>query len=441
MNNMHPKMNYIYVGVDCHKNIHVATIKNCFNEKLGTITINNDRQGFEHLLNKVIEKAQNLTPIFGLEDTKHLGYELSSYLLSKGYIVKNVNSNMTANERKKNPIITKNDELDSDCIAKVLLDELDNLPNAQSEEIFWTLKLLVNMRTTIVKSSTKLKNKLHAQLMHHYPNYQRIFINPYCKTALNFWEQYPSPIKLLEEDIETVISNLKKWSKGNMGEKKATEVITIVKGYDLTNQIYQQERNLIITMLIKQIKDNDNRLEEIEKEIVSLYDKIDCKLHSFPGISKVSGACMLSEIGNINRFKNSSALAKYAGIAPIEKSSGGKDTAYKNKYGNRQLNSMFYYLACRSVSVRKNEESLTNPIFKEYYYKKLKEGKTKHQALICIMRRTCNIVYRILKDNKEYEPPIQLIEKCTNSFRERVKEEKLKKERKQQEKLKHQKIK
>ena len=57
------------------------------------------------------------------------------------------------------------------------------------------------------------------------------------------------------------------------------------------------------------------------------------------------------------------------------------------------------------------------------------------------MRRTCNIVYRILKDSKEYEPPIQLIEECTKSFREITKTEKLKKERKQQEKLKHQKIK
>ena len=45
------------------------------------------------------------------------------------------------------------------------------------------------------------------------------------------------------------------------------------------------------------------------------------------------------------------------------------------------------------------------------------------------MRRTCNIVYRILKDNKEYEPPIQLIEECTKSFREITKTEKLKKER------------
>lgn len=440
MNYTHPKMNYIYVGIDCHKFIHVATIKNCFNENIDTITINNDTKGFENLVKKVNEYKGELTPVYGLEDTQHLGYELCSYLLSKDYIVKNVNSNMTANERKKNPIITKNDELDSDCIAKVLIDELNNLPNARNDnELFWTLKLLVNMRTSIVKSNTKFKNKLHAQLMHHYPNYQLIFQNPYCKTALKFWEKYPSPIYLLEEDFEILVSNLKKWSKGNIGIKKATQAITIVKGYDLNNQKYQQERNVIIKMLLKQIINNDNKIQEIEKEIVTLYDTLDCKLHTFPGLSKVSSACMLSEIGNINRFKNSSALAKYAGIAPIEKSSGGKDTAYKNRYGNRQLNGMFYYLACRSVCVFKNGITLCNPIFREYYQKKLKEGKTKHQALICIMRRTCNILYNILKTNQDYQPPLKLIEDCNNSFRERKQLEEEKRKLKQEKIEKHKK--
>ena len=146
-------------------------------------------------------------------------------------------------------------------------------------------------------------------------------------------------------------------------------------------------------------------------------------------MTKISGACLLSEIGNINRFSNSGKLARYAGIAPIEKSSGNSEKYLKNEYGNRELNSMFYSLACRSISVGRNKNTATNPIFKEYYYKKINEGKTKHQAIVCIMRRTCNIVYGILKNGTEYIPPKQLVEQCQNSFRERKKleEEKLKK--------------
>ena len=129
-----------------------------------------------------------------------------------------------------------------------------------------------------------------------------------------------------------------------------------------------------------------------------------------------------------------------AEIAPIEKSSGGTEKALQNDFGNRELNSMFYNLAWRSICTSRGGNTPFNAIFKEYYQKKINEGKTKHQALICIMRRTCNIIYGILKNETEYSPPQELIEQCKNSFRERkqLEEEKikLKKEKKEKHKKK-----
>ena len=432
--NSHPKMKYLYIGIDCHKYKHVATLINCFNEDLTTITFNNDKDGYDYLLNTVDKYKDNLIPIYGLEDTKHLGYGLASYLLSKDKIVKCVSSTLTYIERKRQPIIFKNDEYDSKCIAKVLLDYLDTLPYAKSDEIYWTLKQLVKMRKSIITNNIEVKNKLHAQLMHHYPNYNQIFNHVYCKTALNLWETYPSPNMILEEDFETLVSNLKSWSNGIIGKTKATKILEVINKYPLSDMIYQNERNSIIKMLVKQIKSNNKRLEEIEKEIIDIYDKIGCKLHTYPCLDKITGACLLSEIGNINRFSNSGKLARYAGIAPIEKSSGNSEKYLKNEFGNRELNSMFYSLACRSICTGRTGNTPTNPIFKEYYYKKIKEGKTKHQAIVCIMRRTCNIVYGILKNDTEYIPPKQLMEQCQNSFRERKKLEEEKRKKKEERK-------
>ena len=45
--------------------------------------------------------------IYGLEDVKHLGHTLASYLLQKGFIVKHILSSYTAIERAKHPIIDK----------------------------------------------------------------------------------------------------------------------------------------------------------------------------------------------------------------------------------------------------------------------------------------------------------------------------------------------
>ena len=429
--NSHPKMKYLYIGIDCHKYKHVATLKNCFNEDLITITFNNEKDGYNYLLKTVDKYKDNLIPIYGLEDTKHLGYGLASYLLSKGKLVKCVSSTLTYIERKRQPIIFKNDEYDSKCIAKVLIDYLDTLPNAKSDEIYWTLKQLVKMRKSIVSNNIEIKNKLHAQLMHHYPNYNQIFNKIYCPTALNLWETYPSPNLILEEDFENFVSNLKSWSNGIVGKTKATKILEVINKYPLGDMIYQEERNSIIKLVVRQIKSNNVRLEEIEKEILEIYDKIGCKLHTYPCLTKISGAYLLAEIGNINRFSNSGKLARYAGIAPIEKSSGNSEKFLKNNFGNRELNTMFYSLACRSICTGRTGNTPTNPIFREYYHKKIKEGKTKHQAIVCIMRRTCNIVYGILKNDTEYIPPKQLVEQCQNSFRERKKLEKEKRKKKE----------
>ncbi|KAJ49691.1 transposase [Clostridium tetanomorphum DSM 665] len=47
----------------------------------------------------------------------------------------------------------------------------------------------------------------------------------------------------------------------------------------------------------------------------------------------------------------------------------------------------------------------TKPVFHEYFQRKIGEGKTKPQALVCIMRRLVNIVYGMLKNKTEYRVP------------------------------------
>ncbi len=46
-----------------------------------------------------------------------------------------------------------------------------------------------------------------------------------------------------------------------------------------------------------------------------------------------------------------------------------------------------------------------NPIFHAYFLRKISEGKTKSQALVCIMRRLVNIVYGMMKNKTEYIAP------------------------------------
>ena len=57
-------------------------------------------------------------------------------------------------------------------------------------------------------------------------------------------------------------------------------------------------------------------------------------------------------------------------------------------------------------------KKMINPIFYEYYQKKLKEGKTKSQALKCVQRRLLNIIWNMMTYKTEYiNPPTKNLPK------------------------------
>jgi len=67
--------NYLYVGMDLHKQSHTAVLLNCWNEKLEVIVIENKPSEFKKLADKVNRKASQLelSPIYGLENA--YGYD------------------------------------------------------------------------------------------------------------------------------------------------------------------------------------------------------------------------------------------------------------------------------------------------------------------------------------------------------------------------------
>lgn len=123
------------------------------------------------------------------------------------------------------------------------------------------------------------------------------------------------------------------------------------------------------------------------------------------GIGITVAGKLIAEIGDIRRFANADKLASYAGVAPVKFSSAGKGKEQSSRQGNRQLHGLFYFLVVTMVSVPKNGTP-NHPVFHSYYMRKIGEGKTKSQALVCIMRRLVNIVYAMMKNKTEYREPV-----------------------------------
>ena len=352
------------------------------------------------------------------------------YLVEHNHIVKDVNPSFSASERKNKPMTQKHDEWDAECVATVLLNKLDLLPNANPQDVYWTIKQLINRRSPLVRQGAKLKQQLHIQVNQNYPSYKEFFSEIDLKSALAFWEKYPSPDLLLAvptspntkgstpdgtmnqntSPAAELASLLRANSNNVCSLSKAEQIVGLVKADNMEMRPYQEQRNFLIQSILRDIRFKNEEVAKVEEQLRVMMNQVDYKLETMPGIALVMAASFVAEIGDIKRFASADKLARLAGIAPTAFGSGEKggrgDNHKKCKQGNRVLHELFYQLAVQQVHKTKSGTK-RNPYLYEYHKEKLKQGKTTGQAMICVMRRLVNTIYGMMKGKTAYVQPAQ----------------------------------
>lgn len=255
---LHPKMQYVYVGIDSHKDTHCAVVLNCFFEKLGEITFNNAPAKFEEFFQAIKKfKPKESKLAFGLEDVSAYGRSLTVFLTGKKQVVKHVNASLVAAERRSRNVLHKTDSEDAECAARVLLNRFDQLPDADPQDKYWVLTNLVTRRRSIVKMNIALKNHLHSFLTSHYPSYDQFFARIDYQTALKFFEMYPSPSKLQNVSVEE-LAGVMKHPQPRQKLQKARQILDCVENDGDTSVQYQEARDQAVRSTIRQINNNLN---------------------------------------------------------------------------------------------------------------------------------------------------------------------------------------
>jgi transposase len=104
---------------------------------------------------------------------------------------------------------------------------------------------------------------------------------------------------------------------------------------------------------------------------------------------------LAGEIGTIERFDKEGSLALYLGMATLDNSSG----KYQGTKAPKQVNTRAK--AAMMIGVDRHRKKVAQS--QRYYEKKRAEGKKHNQAIRALGRHLTRIIYKLLKEEREYE--------------------------------------
>lgn len=180
----------------------------------------------------------------------------------------------------------------------------------------------------------------------------------------------------------TQISNNLKSSFNQLGIVPPFKNFSTIKAY----KWFQNHDDVCIKNFGKLLQTLNESIKSFDMEIETLIPQQTKKLTAITGISTLTAGTIYTEIKGKKMSK--AQFASYCGVAPVDCSSGMTDKHRNNHRGNRILNSILYSIAI--------QQTRFDIIGREYYLKKLQEGKAKKVARKHLQRQLSNLIWKTL---------------------------------------------
>lgn len=384
-----------YLGIDIGKNTHVASLVD--NKKkviFKAFSFSNSIDGAESLILK-LEAFKNELEV-GMEATGHYWLSLYSYLVEKNFTVRVINPIQTDGWRQGIEIRKrKTDIIDSLLIAD-LLRYGDFVETSLSNEDYLSLRNLSRFRSYLISSIGDLKRKTIALLDQVFPEYASSFSNIFGKTSKEILSNFSTPSDFEDINSDDLNTFLESVTRKNYASKKIDELSKKASSSFGIN-FCLDSFSLQIKMLIEQISFIQNQVSDVENEIEVLLEKLNSPITTIPGIGSVNAATILGEIGDIKRFSNPSKLVAYAGLDASVSQSGEYESTYNHmsKRGSPYLRRALFQSALIA--------EFCDPVFSDYYQKKISEGKHHLVATNAVARKLCHTIFAVLIKNEPYQ--------------------------------------
>lgn len=348
----------IVIGVDTHKDVHVAVAINGLGARLATASFPVTGQGYQQLA--AWAASQGAVYAFGIEGTGSYGAGLSRELIRQGFRVVEV-GRVNRQLRRRHG---KTDTVDAESAARaVLAGEAQGQPKSGDGTVEMIRHLKI-ARDTAVKARTQAMVTLKTLLVNA-----------------------PQPLRERFIGITGKITLVRAIAALRPGAPISTTASAKMALRALSNRWL---------MLNAEVKEHDTVLETLVRAQAPA-------LMEAPGVSTGTIADMLVVLGdNPQRIRSEAAFAKLCGVCPVPASSGKTNRHRLNRGGDRRANAALYRVAI--VRMRHH------PPTRKYIERRTAEGKSPREIRRCLKRYIAREIFHHLCASK---PPVTTCVKST----------------------------
>jgi len=327
------------IGIDTHKDSLAA----CAVDELGAVVAEaifpNDPGGHAALGSWAGDVAPGGR--LGFEGSSTFGAAAARTLDLAGFEVREVPPHLSRRERPRTRRPGKSDPGDALAIARVTAREAD-LPPIRRVDPTTELGLLLAARDDLLAEATRIRNRLHADLVVLVPGYGG-------RVANLVWERHLTAAGRALRRLTGVHPELARERLADLRRRQA-------------------------------------RIRALAERIEGLV--AGHPLLGLPGAGPLTVAALVAEAGDLGRFRSADAFAMLAGVAPIPASSGQTQRTRLNRGGNRQLNRALHVIAVVQARVF--------PLARQYIARKVAAGRSWKDAIRSLKRHLARVVFRLL---------------------------------------------
>jgi transposase len=333
----------ITVGVDTHRDEHVAVALDALGKKMATTSMPTTPKGYRDLL--AWAEGLGAVEAWGVEGTGSYGAGVTRHLQGAHQVVHEVIRPNRSLRRRRG----KSDPIDAEAAARAVQAGVAAGVPKSGEGAVEMIRVLQIARSSAVKQHTQAINSMRGLIV-------------------------------------TAPSELREALRG-LSVPRVVAACCLLRPGELATPTAAVK--FALRGLARRHRDLTEEIKALDAELAPLTLKAAPRLTRLFGVgTQVAGQLLVTAGDNPSRLHSEESFASLCGVSPVEASSGQTRRHRLNRAGDRQANAALH----RVVIVRLCHHEET----RRYMAKRTAEGKSKREVIRCLKHYVANEVYAAL---------------------------------------------